>query len=189
MGAMAKMSSKALVVGALGAGALLFIWKKQSSGPKTKLGIPAPNNSPGSKPRVDNQSQPWYTGPLAWATSAAAKKGQEYQQNPALVQSDLTSVIHSTSDIWGTVSGYFGAQSQTINTDDLPTPSDGGMMNALPATDVNQSNMLGAQIGVFQSDPAITDVSIMNSDPAASGALIDSSNSDSGMGSDNLMSA
>lgn len=188
------MNKNVVMLGAVGAGALLlFMWKKQSMGMKTPLGIPSAANSPGSKPRVDNQSQPWYTGPLNFVQS----KEQDYVKNPALAQSDLQSVVHSASDVWGTVSGFFGSGGGTADHVDAAVPSttspssdasvnsDPTSLN-LPNSDSQQSNILGAQIGNYSDT---LDMNIMNTQSSgSSGSYIDSSNADQ-MGQDNMLSA
>jgi hypothetical protein len=175
----------ALGVGVAGILGILFVYHKKSSA-KPELGIPAPNNSPGSKPRVDNQSQPWYTGPMAWAQN----KGQTYVQNPGLVQSDLQSVVHSAADVWGVMSGWFGNDNPGTaqGVDELPlidsadASADNIYETQLPAWDVDQSNMIGDQYGNFES----MDYAFMDTAPDENNSYISGSDSDN-WGQDNYV--
>lgn len=179
------MNSKAIAIGLVGGAGLFMLWKMKGAGPRTPLGIPRASNSMGSVPRVDNQSQPWYVGPMQWATT----KAQDYKQNPNLVQSDLTSVVKSTADIWGTVSGLFGNGSgetaQSVDDSDYidELQSDDPTYDLLPASDITQSNMIGDQYSDYYADNL--DTSIISSDYGDMNAYIDSSESDGGWGSDN----
>lgn len=182
------MNSKSIAIGLVGGAGLFMLWKMKGAGTKTPLGIPKASNSPGSRPRVDNQSQPWYVGPIGWATS----KAQDYQKNPNVAQSDLTSVVKSLSDVWGTVSGTLGGgAAQTVPSpddtndmsDDTSKNEDADLDNALSANQEQQSNIIGNLMGNYYLDNPET--TIVTSESGDIGSSIDNSESDGGMGSDN----
>lgn len=183
------MNKVGVLIGAVaGVGGLLWIYHSRQAKQPT-LGIPSPANLPNARPRVDNQSQPWYAG----ATNMLQSKALGYQQNPALAQKDLTSVVHSASDVWGMVSGFFGKgdTGTAENVDDTPfwdsedpTAQDGSDLT-LTGSDYDQSNMIGDQFGDYSDNTM--DVAFMGEDSSDSNWGLDYSDSDnwSDWGSDN----
>lgn len=114
------MNSKAVPFIAL-AGVLVayLFYKKQQAvkGPTSPVSNPGnykpaqPSQvypfQPTVAPRVDNANQPWYNGPRV------PMLGQVDQSPPGIVGlaqqvSAGASIVHSVSDVWSDLSGYFG---------------------------------------------------------------------------------
>lgn len=171
---------KVLLLG-VGGFALWWVWH-QNQKTNTSLGIPAANGSAGTSPakagaRVDNANQPWYVG----ATSAMTSKAQDYQKDPTLALKDGQTVIHAASDVWGTVSGWFSGDSGSKGSAD-DAPQTDTETTELPNSADQQSNILGAQIGnfdTFEPEPIMT-----TADADSVDWTLDYSDSN-GIGSDN----
>lgn len=142
------MNTKVVVL-LVGTAGLFWAWRQHQK-TNTSLGIPAPVGKAAAPPaasgaRVDNQSQPWYVGSKAALSSTV----QGYAQDPTKALKDGQTIIQSTASIWGTVSGFFSSDSGSQGSaDDMPEITD---PSTLPASDVSQSNILGAQIGYFDA--------------------------------------
>ena len=71
---------------------------------------------PITPPRVDNKNQPWYNGARQFmATPGDTVKG---------LAGDVSSVVHSLSDVWGNLNDWFGgddAKANLASTDSLPS--------------------------------------------------------------------
>lgn len=161
-----------LVTGA-GAGAF-FLAKKQSGatgavGAKPKPLTKGPNTSqqpgqqypwrPNTPPRVDNSNQPWYAGP------ANAVRGAAGLPNTGSM-SDIAaggSIVHSLSDIWGTLAGDDGEsandpKANLTSTDSMPVtdpnPMGGSTWDASEYTDSGASTDSSENTGesFYQSD-------------------------------------
>jgi hypothetical protein len=186
--------NKIIIPVVLGGGALaiLFFYRKSQAANPT-LGIPVPHNVKGAAPRVDNQQQPWYVGAKDWLTH----KGQDYVTNPQLARTDAQSVVHSAADVWGVVSGFFnnsGAPNQGTaqNVDATPQiQSSDQSVNSqdmtLPAFNIDQSNVLGAQLTDYGNQTM--DVQLMDQEYVGGNiGTIDQSNPDA-MGADQSLTA
>lgn len=164
------MNKKIVLIGA-GVGLfVIYAVKKYGSLANMLKGTPlvaGPANivSGPNGPRADNASQPWYNNAVNFLTttvggSAAVQQAQKSATASAL--SEGGSIVHSLTDFAG-ISSWFGSSSTTSSVDDTSvTPAadlarQGTIMDVtLPASDVDQSNMIGAQMSA-QNDPAMSE--------------------------------
>lgn len=170
------MNKGLLIGGGLVAGFVIYkvFMNKQATqtiGPDQQLGN-VPANTVGTS-RQDNANQPWYNN------QAIQKKVEQYKSNPAQALEDVNSVVHSLTDIWGSVKGFFG--NDTVQgTDDVPDLSDtfGGYESNftfdLPDWGTDQSDIFGDMSFSDYGLESSYDLSWDNDDFG----LVDASNSD-----------
>lgn len=137
---------------------------------RKKVGTLPPPNPAGKTTRIDNANQPWYNGIMTWGQSQAdniaknpTRALQQASSATGINIPDVTS-IKSLADVTGIFSGLFGSSNNDSVTQQQvsdPHSVDGGYSdnsgtngspdsynlsadgNALPSSDVNQSNLLG----------------------------------------------
>lgn len=150
----------AFLLGAVAVGgvAMYFYSRKQAS--LTNSPVSNPSNyqpaQPSLKypwsaifpPRVDNQNQPYANG-----SKAPFMQGLSSQvaQNPLGAIQAGSSVVHSLSDVWGSLSDAFGGNDSksnlTVAPADAAVPDMSSMgSDSLPAGFDDQSNVVGDQV-------------------------------------------
>lgn len=134
------MKNGIALIALAGAGLAYFFYKKnQSANPSMPLSNPSgytpaqPSQmypwTPAVGPRVDNANQPWYNGLMNFAGNE-----QSTMQGFAKDVGAAGSIVHSVSDIWGTLGlgGMFGSsdspQANLVATDDWFSESEYDLM-------------------------------------------------------------
>jgi hypothetical protein len=183
---------KGLVIAGVAVGAVtLLALKKYGSLSNMLKGSPlakGPSNvvSGPSGPRADNASQPWYTQGISFLTSQVGLASQQIAKNPTGVLDNAGSVVHSVADFAG-ISSWFSSSSTVASADDTAISPAADLNRqgqitdiTLPASDADQSNMIGAQVGYPADavDTASYDPVMTADSSSANFGNVGSSNSD-----------
>ena len=144
---------KMLIYGLLGFGVYTLYKQRQAANPAPPFNPAAPTSQRvGGQPsqrypwvgptpvRVDNANQPWYAG------SRQAMQGPADSVSATSLLQQGATVIHSMDDIWGTMSSWFGSDTNDPEANLQSADSIDGVTDVMAGEAVESSNIVGDQL-------------------------------------------
>lgn len=148
-----------LVYGLVGFGVYTLYKQRQAANPSVPMNPAAPTSQRvGGQPsqkypwvgptpvRVDNANQPWYAG------SRAAMTGPADSVTATSILQQGSTVIHSLSDVWGTMSSWFGSDTNNPQANLQSPDSIDGVTSVMAGEAVDSSNIVGDQMATEFGD-------------------------------------
>lgn len=144
---------RALIFGLLGAGVYVLYKQRQAADPALPFNPAAPSlQRVGGQPsqrypwvapapvRVDNANQPWYAG------SRQAMQGPADSVTAVNLLQQGSTIIHSMDDIWGTMSSWFGEDTNDPAANLQSADSIDGVASVMAGEAVESSNIVGDEM-------------------------------------------
>lgn len=147
------------VYGLLGFGVYTLYKQRQSANPSVPFNPSAPTSQRvGGQPsqrypwqgptpvRVDNANQPWYAG------SRQAMQGPSDSVTAVSLLQQGGSVVHSLSDVWGTMSDWFGSDTNDPESNLQSADSIDGVTSTMAGEAVESDNIVGDELATEFDD-------------------------------------